>query len=404
MASKLSLSELTKLYSTSNKPPIPVEPSTRLQGTSTLDKLSKLLFSRESSKLFAAPSRQAAAPSSSTSSSKKGIAICLVIVDELFHELIWKQWTEQSSEKYNVKLFIHAKHPERIKSLWVQSFLLKGKTFKPEWNSPEVIRAMLAVMEEALTDEFSAGRLVFGTESCIPICNLDIAGDSLYSEDVSWLNCFDTGKTNWESAACFRSVDSSMIPPKAVWKTIPGWMMLNRRHAAEIVNLQKCIGDDLVRAWGPGGQWKDGNGVFAPEEVFFSTMLAILGYLRKGGGASTTAGAAGSNGGTSVTSSLDQVRRKMVTYATWARSGEANPVAYDRLTAVLLAECRREGCLFARKFGRHAVSLSEWSMLVEGVDGDGTSTKKRARPEEHSGAREHVGDDLEARATKQLAK
>lgn len=356
MTSKLSFAELSKLYGSSNKPPAALEASTVLAGTTTLDKLSKLFFSRESSKLFAAPCVSAAASSSSlslsssssaTGGSKQGIAICLVIVDDLYHEALWREWVElsKSSVKYEARLFIHAKHPERISSAWVRSCLLQGRTFKPEWNSPEVIRAMLAILGEAVPNqELRAGRFVFGTESCIPIHTLDAVGDALFKEDVSWLNSFDAGKTNWETGACFRSVDPAVIPPRAVWKTIPGWMMLNRRHAAEIVNLQACIGDDLVRAWGPGGPWREGRGVWAPEEVFFSTMLALLGYLRKGG--------------------ADEVRRRTVTYAAWARDGEANPIFHNRLTPSLLAEFRQTGCLFARKFARGSVSLSEWRALI----------------------------------------
>ena len=38
---------------------------------------------------------------------------------------------------------------------------------------------------------------------------------------------------------------------------------------------------DLVKAFGPGGSWSEvKGGVFAPEEVFFATMLSILGYIR----------------------------------------------------------------------------------------------------------------------------
>lgn len=74
--------------------------------------------------------------------------------------------------------------------------------------------------------------------------------------------------------------------------------MLTRDHASEIVSLVHRFGGwdpssfmqedssvlkyDLVSAFGPPGQWKEGNGgVFAPEEMFFPTMLGILGYLQE---------------------------------------------------------------------------------------------------------------------------
>jgi hypothetical protein len=80
--------------------------------------------------------------------------------------------------------------------------------------------------------------------------------------------------------------------------------MLTRLHAEEIVALIKRFGGwdpnefselnrdpeeilgnplkfDLISAFGPGGQWnEEKGGTFAPEEVFFATTLAILGYLK----------------------------------------------------------------------------------------------------------------------------
>jgi hypothetical protein len=58
-----------------------------------------------------------------------------VIVDELPHEDIWRHWIEEDKEvvemendsysttkcNYKAKLFLHAKHPDRIKSSWVRA-------------------------------------------------------------------------------------------------------------------------------------------------------------------------------------------------------------------------------------------------------------------------------------------
>lgn len=79
-------------------------------------------------------------------------------------EDIWRAWIEDgvsSSCTYQAELYIHAKYPERIQSPWVRSRTLTH-SFRPEWNSPEVIRAMLAVLEKALVNKHN-GRFVFGT-------------------------------------------------------------------------------------------------------------------------------------------------------------------------------------------------------------------------------------------------
>ena len=64
--------------------------------------------------------------------------------------------------------------------------------------------------------------------------------------------------------------------------------MMARQHVAEILALIDHVNKrlestrkDIVHAFGPGGpRDKVEVGVYAPEEVFFPTMLAVLGYLK----------------------------------------------------------------------------------------------------------------------------
>ena len=95
---------------------------------------------------------------------RRSIVICLVIVDCLHHEEIWKEWISESTSvgcEYSADLIIHAKYPEKIKSNWVKMRTLE-KSFRPEWNSVEVVRAMMALLEKAVQDKH-CGRIVFGT-------------------------------------------------------------------------------------------------------------------------------------------------------------------------------------------------------------------------------------------------
>ncbi len=234
-------------------------------------------------------------------------------MDCLFHEDIWKEWIDQTHKlngKYCARLFIQAKHPSAIKSEWVRSQLL-SETFEPSWNSPEVIRAMLACMNAGLEycdDNIQCERFVFVTEFCIPILSLEEAGNRLFADDKSWLDARHEPIDHWERQHCFWSVRQDIIPNEVQWvlcsivcaskfylyhilkavsKALPGWIMMTRRHAAELYALvtrlggYKERGQDLITAFGPGGSWNDHcQGVFAPEEVFFATMLTLLGYLR----------------------------------------------------------------------------------------------------------------------------
>ena len=188
-------------------------------------------------------------------------------------------------------------------------------------------------------------------------------------------------------------------PPAAVWKSLPGWILLTRPHALEILLVPTCCQADLVCAWGRG-QWTETNGgVFAPEEVYFPTMLSILGYLRDddvtegqggkdGKGGTGGMGGMGGKGGKAVRAV--QVERRMVTYAEWARRGDANPIKFSPFTRDLVQQLRYrssgsgsgngsgsgsgsgrggakddETAVFARKFDKGSVTLSEW---LRGID------------------------------------
>ena len=124
------------------------------------------------------------------------------------------------------------------------------------------------------------------------------------------------------------------VPRAAVWKSLPGWVALSRRHAEMVQRVPLLVGEehDLVAAW---------ETVWAPEEVYFPTLLSLAGVLTAR--STTTA--------TSV-AEASCVQRRMVTFADWARKGDANPISFSGpITAEFVAQVRQNhGSLFARKF------------------------------------------------------
>lgn len=153
----------------------------------------------------------------SAPSEKRSIAICLVIVDELYHEEIWRRWLETSGESsYEAELFIHAKSPDKVESNWVRDHLI-SKSFRPEWNSVEVVRAMLQLLSTSLASHSGIfRRFLFATESCIPITSLAECGDILFSDEKSWVNAYNTPESLWEDAHCFKAVNRDIIPSKVI--------------------------------------------------------------------------------------------------------------------------------------------------------------------------------------------
>ena len=88
-----------------------------------------------------------------------------------------------------------------------------NSTIKPDWNSPEVVRAMLLLLQTGLED-LAVGRFLFGTESCVPMYDGEYIHNKLFEDDVSWLTPSHRPEGKWEAAACFLSVDPSIIPAK----------------------------------------------------------------------------------------------------------------------------------------------------------------------------------------------
>jgi hypothetical protein len=160
MAQRLSMAELLKLKRmASGKPKAgggggeagAVEV---VQGATLYDRIDKLAFQNAmclpadpTLPAAAAPPALLAASGPASARPPRRIAVCLVIVDCLFHEAVWRRWvegcadtvtgTDTDTDTYTAELYIHAKHPERIQSPWVRARTLPG-TFLPEWNSIEV--------------------------------------------------------------------------------------------------------------------------------------------------------------------------------------------------------------------------------------------------------------------------
>ncbi len=131
--------------------------------------------------------------------------------------------------------------------------------------------------------------------------------------------------------------------------SLPGWCLLSQKHAIDIINIpSQLAGMNL---------WPAFERVWAPEEVFFPTALAISG-------------------------NMEEVSRRALTYCHWAthasnQKDRAHPIAYDGcFDDTLVSRARADGCLFMRKMKR-PINLSVWEQIVvhhrRGWDGALTS-------------------------------
>mmetsp|Transcript_27890 Transcript_27890/g.56428 ORF Transcript_27890/g.56428 Transcript_27890/m.56428 type:complete len:274 (-) Transcript_27890:2050-2871(-) len=131
------------------------------------------------------------------------LAICACVVDSFPHEDVWRRFmrndtfsdgnvtngADGTKISASAELYVHAKHPDRIRSSWARSKTI-AKSYKPDWNDVRIVRAMLALAEEALKDGKTT-HILFATESCIPIGTLaEVARRVVVDED--------SGKLNWD--------------------------------------------------------------------------------------------------------------------------------------------------------------------------------------------------------------
>jgi hypothetical protein len=238
---------------------------------------------------------------------------------------------------------VHAKQPEKVTHPWVRSKLI-AISHRPSWNDVRIVKAMLSLIEEALKDP-KMTHVVFGTESCIPICPLD----QVHMENgKSYVSFYGKSRaTRFDERDVWDALRQH-VPLDAIHKALPGWCTLAREHAQRILDMpaMELEGKDL---------WPAFESCWAPEEAFFPTALALLGLL-------------------------SETRCKSLTYAEWGTHqsrvplDKAHPKDWDsEFDGDLVESLRRtHGCIILRKL-RFPVELSHWRHAVV----DQALTRKR---------------------------
>lgn len=216
------------------------------------------------------------------------LAVCLIIVDALPMEEVWRSWARPGARRrsarppaapaavgggsanggagngavqgdpprgaagaapaaqanaaddgeWEVQFFVHAKYPERITSPWLRRQLLPV-TFRPEWGSIQLVEAMEALIDAALGEPRTA-RLVLASESCVPVCSLQEAVDAMCDDPNSWLRTRIPGAHGRSSIARVRAVDKSRVPPECICKA-DQWFLLTRRHAEVLTKMRAAL-------------------------------------------------------------------------------------------------------------------------------------------------------------------
>eukprot|EP00949_MAST-11_sp_MAST-11-sp1_P004711 g4711.t1 len=273
-------------------------------------------------------------------SPRKTLALCFLCVENLPHEAIWREWISQAkASAYDVRVYVHAKFPERLQSAWAKHHLIRDSqghiiNYKPDWGKIEVTRALLKLFDVALRDD-DVGRLVYASESCIPVRPFEDACAALWSREESWMNAYSKPVDGYD-AIMFNSVNRKCIPRECVQKC-DTWVMLTRLHAvAALDELPRIMGCDL---------WPHFSRVKVADEIYLPTIMTIIGAL------DTDPNAPGQT-----------VSRRKVTHVDWSAGGP-HPRAFEKVNQAVIDEALRAGSIFARKFATGTADISDWSRL-----------------------------------------
>jgi len=243
----------------------------------------------------------------------------------------------------------------------------------------EITRAMIDLLKEGLMidenptnyhDKFvvreggdegrnksPASRFLFVSETCVPIVSLAEMDISLYGSQegeekktsgmigCSWINGRNTPNNGYARQLQWDKIQPC-IPRCKIWKA-DQWMLLTRMHAKNVV-------EDVGKAFKQCKNhvkplWQCFRNVNASDEIYFPTVLALLGVLGDSDKNKTLA---------------KGVWKRRVTYCDWTESAK-NPKSFTNLQEFkdVVNKAREEGCLLARKFSQH-ISIEDWSRFV----------------------------------------
>lgn len=353
--------------------------------------------------------------------------ICLLAlsIDDLPWEDIWKAWAGSCSTTI-VSLVGHAKFPDRVTSAWYRRRLViknpvRGRgqswadpvvhSFRPEWGSVEITRAMIELLLEGLEigqyqpseaktssgegdehsqkedsnsetssprdelendirfsrrrflvgdDDDSASlpssvppvdRFIFISETCLPIVSLDRCQAALFQTEQSWVNARHPQITEGTPRNAYERDQfrniHQMIPVVHRWKA-DQWIVLTRSHAEAVANIDRSM-RERDQLWNSFAR-----NVNASDELYFPTALAVQGILNLEGD--------------------ENIKRQAVTYTDWTQ-GMKNPASFAGVTELktIRQQALQKGCLLARKFvlqregdssTEQVISVDEWRKTV----------------------------------------
>lgn len=256
----------------------------------------------------------------------KKIAFLFLTRGDLTQPQVWREYFGSAPD--HVSIFTHAKHPDELKS----GVLENQRVLEPiptRWGDISLVQASVNLLMAALENSANEWFILL-SESCAPIKPLSHLMRELRYEPQArmyWQTLEEIQAATPDKARRIGNLPS--VTP-AHCRFHSQWWLLNREVAEAVTE------DDFCPHF---------SEVFAPDELYFGTVLRMKGYPLE-----------------------TRMVRKNITRVSWTGRDTPHPEIFDHVDRRLAAEFALSECNFARKFSI-SCNLTEWGLHVGGVDG-----------------------------------
>jgi hypothetical protein len=248
------------------------------------------------------------------------VAFLFLTRGEHHHPGIWSEYLD-GADGERPRIHAHTKAREFLES---DSILFPGQIgekIETAWGGISLVRATLALLRAALEDA-AATHFVLISESCVPVRPHVELVRSLRLDPRSRMRVQPWNEVRKWNILKAQRLENLPGIRKEVAHFQDQWMCLNREDAELILK------HDRTEAF---------EGVRAPDEAYFATVLAALGRPP-----------------------LQSVANRPITWTEW-REGQAHPEEFRHVGGPTAAQIADSGCFFARKFPKGS-DIGRWEL------------------------------------------
>jgi hypothetical protein len=242
------------------------------------------------------------------------LALLFLTRGDVNHPGMWREFMAQAGDE--VRIFSHAKDVQAAG----QGFLAGSdieERWDTKWGDISLVRAMMSLLKAALADE-ALTHFAFLSESCVPVRPWQEIRRRLRLDPRSMVEW--QGSEEMEKKHRDRLMGVEDLPDRA-YRVHSQWVLLDREGATCVTEV------DLTERF---------EGVFAADEHYIGSMLALRGYPD------------------------ERINRQSVTWARWHDSGRAGgPKEFGPIAGSTAAELAAFPGFFARKF-LPASNIGDW--------------------------------------------